>query len=91
MNLLIIRFISADLNKTRPDIPGFRPTGPSNSGVYLCEQCLEDSSSHCPFPVELVTNRVGQGQGRAGHPLRGATQGAISIKKILGENRGTCI
>jgi len=47
-------------------------------------QCLEDSSSHCPFPVELVTNRAGQ-------PLRGAARGAISIKEILGENRGTCI
>jgi hypothetical protein len=23
--------------------------------VCLCGQCLEDSSSHCPFPVELVT------------------------------------
>ncbi len=22
--------------------------------VYLCGQCLEDSSSHCPFPVELL-------------------------------------
>jgi hypothetical protein len=21
--------------------------------VCLCGQCLEDSSSHCPFPVEL--------------------------------------
>jgi hypothetical protein len=21
--------------------------------VSLCGQCLEDSSSHCPFPVEL--------------------------------------
>jgi len=32
-------------------------------------QCLEDSSSHCPFPVEQVTNRAGrQGQGRAGRP-----------------------
>jgi len=31
-------------------------------------QCLEDSSNHCPFPVELVTNRAGQGmvgQGKA--------------------------
>jgi hypothetical protein len=25
-------------------------------------QCLEDSSSHCLFLVELVTNRVGAGQ-----------------------------
>jgi len=37
---------------------------------------------------------VGDKQGRAGRPgqsLRGAARGAISIKKILGENRGTCI
>ncbi len=40
-----------------------------------------------------------QGRGRAGHgragrpgqPLWGAARGAISIKEILGENRGTCI
>jgi hypothetical protein len=57
-------------------------------------QCLEDSSSHCPFPVELVTNRAGAGQGmagRPGQPLWGAARGAISIKEILWENRGTCI
>jgi len=38
--------------------------------------------------------QTGQGRGRAGQPrqpLRGATRGAISIKEILGENRGTCI
>jgi len=29
--------------------------------------------------------------GRPGQPLRGAARGAISIKEILGENRGTCI
>jgi hypothetical protein len=29
--------------------------------------------------------------GQPGQPLRGAGRGAISIKKILGENRGTCI
>jgi len=62
-------------------------------------QCLEDSSSNYPFPV--VTNRAGagQGQGRARRPrqpLQGARQSAISksaisIKEILGENRGTCI
>jgi len=37
---------------------------------------------------------VGDKQGRAGwpgQPLQGAVRGAISIKKILGENRGTCI
>ncbi len=33
--------------------------------------------------------RAGAGHGRAGQPLRGAGQGAISIKEILGENRGT--
>jgi hypothetical protein len=22
--------------------------------VCLCGQCLEDSSNHCPFPVELL-------------------------------------
>jgi hypothetical protein len=35
-----------------------------------------------------------QGRGRAGRPgqpLWGAARGAISIKEILGENRGTCI
>ncbi len=36
--------------------------------------------------------RAGQGRaGRPGQPLRGAARGAISIKEILGENRGTCI
>ncbi len=37
---------------------------------------------------------AGDKQGKAGQPgqpLRGATRGAISIKEILGENRGTCI
>jgi len=29
--------------------------------------------------------------GQPGQPLRGARRGAISIKEILGENRGTCI
>jgi len=29
--------------------------------------------------------------GRPGQPLRGAARSAISIKEILGENRGTCI
>jgi len=44
--------------------------------------------------MELVTNRARQGQGKAGRPgqpLRGAARGAISIKKILGEKRQTCI
>jgi len=37
---------------------------------------------------------VGDKQGKAGRPgqpLRGAARGAISIKEILGENRGTYI
>jgi hypothetical protein len=64
--------------------------------VCLCGQCLEDSSSHCPFPVSVCGDKQGKagaGQGRAGRPgqpLRGAGRGAISIKEILGENRGTC-
>ncbi len=61
------------------------------------------SSSHCPFPVELVTNRAGQGQGQGragkgragqggqGSRCEGTARGAISIKEILGENRGTYI
>jgi len=40
--------------------------------------------------LSLVTNRAGQGRA-ARQPLRGAGRGAISIKEILGENRGTCI
>jgi hypothetical protein len=41
-----------------------------------------------PFPI------CGDKQGRAGRPrqpLQRAGQGVISIKEILGENRGTCI
>jgi len=39
---------------TRPQQVIFSYAWKSNSGgVYLCEECLEDSSSHCPFPVEL--------------------------------------
>jgi len=39
-------------------------------------QCLEDSSSHCPFLV--VTNKAGQGRARRpGQPLRGARRGLI--------------
>jgi hypothetical protein len=42
--------------------------------------------------LSVVTNRPGQGRaGRPGQSLRGAGRGAISIKEILGENRGTCI
>jgi hypothetical protein len=41
-----------------------------------------------PFPV--CGDKQGR-VGRPGQPLRGAGRGAISIKEILGENRGTCI
>jgi len=47
-----------------------------------------------PYGAGDKQGRVGVGQGEAGRPgqlLRGAARGAISIKKILGENRGTCI
>jgi ribosomal protein S5 len=63
------------------DYDGIYPIYKSNNGVYL-SVCGDKQG------------RVGAGQGRAGRPgqpLRGATQGAISIKEILGENRGTCI
>jgi len=50
------------------------------------------------YPIYKSNNGVclsvcGDKQGKvgAGQPLRGATRGAISIKEILGENRGTCI
>jgi len=68
------------------------PIHKSNSGgVCLCGQCLEDSSSHCPFPVVSVCGDKQGKAGRPGQPLRGARRGAISIKEILGENRGTYI
>jgi len=47
-----------------------------------------------PYGAGDKQGRVGQGKGKAGRPgqpLRGAARGAISIKEILGENRGTCI
>jgi len=44
----------------------------------------------CGVYLSLVTGRARQG--RAGRPRHsGAGRGAISIKEILGENRGTCI
>jgi hypothetical protein len=56
-------------------------------------QCLEDSSNHCPFPVELVTNRAGQGQGRAGQGGQGSRCGGprevpFLLKKSLGKTGG---
>jgi hypothetical protein len=46
-------------------------------------QCLEDFSSHCPFPVELVTNRAGQGS-RCGGPR----EVPFLLKKSLGKTGG---
>ncbi len=49
------------------------------------------------WKILLVTARpcgANDKQGRARRPgqlLQGAARGAISIKEILGENRGTCI
>ncbi len=40
-----------------------------------------------PVPCGDKQNRAGQ---QPGQPLRGVGRGAISIKEILGENRGTC-
>jgi hypothetical protein len=56
-------------------------------------QCLEDSSSHCPFPVELVTNRAGAGQGMAGQGGQGSRcvgprEVPFLLKKSLGKTRG---
>ncbi len=53
-------------------------------------QCLEDSSSHCPFLVELVTNRAGARHGRA---ARAAAVGGrcgvpFLLKKSLGKTGG---
>jgi hypothetical protein len=49
-------------------------------------QCLEDSSSHCPFPVELVTNRAGQGG--QGSRCGGPREVPFLLKKSLGKTRG---
>jgi hypothetical protein len=46
-------------------------------------QCLEDSSSLCPFPVELVTNRAGAGQGGQGSRCGGEVP--FLLKKSLGK------
>jgi hypothetical protein len=56
----------------------------SKHGVCLCGQkighCLEDSSSHCPFPVELVTNRAGAGQGQGqGRAWQGRAARAAAV------------
>jgi hypothetical protein len=49
-------------------------------------QCLEDSSSHCPFAVELVTNRAGQGGQAAA--VGGPREVPFLLKKSLGKTGG---
>ncbi len=71
----------------------------SEHGVCLCGQKLGSAWKILPitarslwssFPV--CGDKQGRaGVGRSGQPLRGSERGAISIKEILGENRGTCI
>ncbi len=51
-------------------------------------QWLEDSSSHCPFPVELVTNRAGAGQGGQGSRCGGPREVPFLLKKSLGKTGG---
>jgi hypothetical protein len=60
------------------------PTGVRLSVWTKIGQCLEDFSSHCPFPVELVTNRVG----RPGQPLWGPREVPFLLKKSLGKTGG---
>jgi len=68
-----------------------QPTGPVGGpqqpyGWCLCGQCLEDSSSHCPFPMELVTNRAGQGG--QGSYSEGPREVPFLLKKSLGKTGG---
>jgi hypothetical protein len=51
-------------------------------------QCLEDSSSHCPFPVALsvMTNRAGQGG--QGSRCGGPGEVPFLLKKSLGKTGG---
>ncbi len=51
-------------------------------------QCLEDSSNHCPFPVELVTNRARAGQGGQGSSCGGPREVPFLLKKSLGKTGG---
>jgi hypothetical protein len=67
--------------------------GGDRPSVYLSVwtkigQCLEDSSSHCPFPVELVTNRAGAGQGGQGSRCGGPREVPFLLKKSLGKTGG---
>jgi len=47
-------------------------------------------TARCLWCLSVYGDKQGKA-GRPGQPLQGARRGAISIKKILGENRGTCI
>jgi len=49
-------------------------------------QCLENSSSHCPYPMELVTNRAGQGG--QGSRCRGPREAPFLLEKSLGKTGG---
>jgi hypothetical protein len=64
------------------------PTGVRLSVWTKIGQCLEDSSSHCPFPVELVTNRAGAGQGGQGSRCGGPREVPFLLKKSLGKTGG---
>jgi len=69
---------------------------PSKSYI-LKQQCLSVCVGSAwkiqslPVPCGVCLSMVTNMAGRPGQPLRGAGRGAISIKEILGENRGTCI
>jgi hypothetical protein len=65
----------------------------SKHGVRLSvwtkiRQCLEDSSSHCLFHVELVTNRAWAGQGGQGSRSGGPCEVPFLLKKSLGKTGG---
>ncbi len=62
--------------------------------LSLCGQKLGSAWKILPVTARSLWWQTGQGRGRAGRPgqpLQGVERGAISILKILGENRGTCI
>jgi hypothetical protein len=61
--------------------------------VCLCGQCLEDSSSHCPFPMVFVCLWWQTGQGKAGQGGQGSRYGRpdevpFLLKKSLGKTGG---
>jgi hypothetical protein len=58
------------------------------TGFTKIGQCLEDSSSHCSFPMELVTNRAKAGQGSQGSRCGGPREVPFLFKKSLGKTEG---